>query len=225
MRTEEHNPSIEGRGGAGCLELEPLLAEYVEGSLSEANLAAVETHLAACAACRELAEAAGEGLALCRRAAELAPPPGLVARIIKQTSGRLPWRQRIRLWVRPVLEPRLALGMAMALISFSVALNHLDVDVRQMSLADLRPSRLYQQAERRVYLASARAVKYYRDLKIVYEIQTQLQAIRDSGTPAPAEQPREEKKPPQNQRPDQPQPPAHNRWSGHSAYFAFANLL
>ena len=229
-RDERIRESANG-GSGGCLQLEPLLAEYVDGTLAAPDRQVVERHLASCAACSELVSDAAAGAAVCRRTMELAPPPRLVARILEQTSGKLPWQQRLRGWFRPVLEPRLALGTAMAVLSLSIAFNALGVDVSQMSVADLAPRRIYYRVDQRLHQVGSGAVKYYQNLRIVYEIQTQLQAIRDTSA---EEQERREQQAPQKKQEQQtapsrqgqpypaaPQPPAHNRLSRHSPLYAF----
>lgn len=202
--------------GQGCLELEALLAEYAEGSLPVAEQRRVDEHLASCVACTQTMADMQVALAVAHQAAEAAPPPRLVARILEQTTGKLSWRQRLRLWVRPVLEPRFAMGLAMALISSSIVLRSSGADLSRMSLADLSPTRIYQELDRKAHLAGARVVKYYRDLRIVYEIQTQLQAIRD--TAAPPEEPKPE--PQEQQKAPPSKSPAKNKWSRQAAYVA-----
>ncbi len=210
----DHRKQNTETGRSSCLDLEAVLTQYAEGSLPETERGSVETHLARCSACTGALEEMRLALALCRRAEEMAPPPRLVARILEQTIGKLSWKQRLRLWVRPALQPRLAMGLAMALISFSIVLNASGMSLRKLSLADLSPSRIYLQLDRQAHLAGTRAMKYYQDLRIVYEIQTQLQAIRD--TAAPPEEPRQQ---PQKQQPP-PRAPAHNKWSRQTTYLA-----
>ena len=194
-------------GQAGCLEVERLAPEYAEGLLAGEERARVERHLAVCAACSAAMADMREALAVCRSAEGVLVPPGLVARILEQTTGKLSWKDRLRLWVRPVREPRFALGLAMALISFSIVLRAAGLDPTTLTLDDVRPSNIYERLDRKAHLAGSRVVKYYRDLRIVYEIQTQLQAIRESSAPGPAARPPAQDPRPQDQR------PSHNRWS------------
>ncbi len=207
----ERDQANSGRAGGGCLDVEPSLGQYLEGELAEAERGAVESHIAACSPCREMLEAMGQGLALLRQAPEVVVPPRLVARILEQTTGRLSWRERWRAWLRPTLEPRLALGLAMALISFSIVFKAAGVDVSNLTLADLSPGQLYLQLDRSAHLVRTRVEKYYRNLRLVYEIQTQLQAIREATTPP--EQPAQQQ---QRQSP----PPARNKWSRQVTYVA-----
>jgi anti-sigma factor RsiW len=194
-----------------------LLAEYAEGGLAPAERRRVEEHLAACTACTDTLDDMQVALTVAHEVEEVAPPPRLRHRILEQTTGKLTWKQRMRLWARPVLEPRVAMGLAMALISTSIVLRSTGADLSHMSLADLSPTRIYEELDRRAHLASARVVKYYRDLRIVYEIQTQLQSIRE--TSVPPEEPKQQP-PPQQQQPSQPKPQPQNKWSRQATYLA-----
>jgi hypothetical protein len=200
MERDQFKPSA-----SNCLEVERVAPEYVEGLLAHDEQARVAAHLAECPACRAAIADMREALAVCRSVEGVVVPPGLVARILEETTGKLTWKERLRIWVRPVLEPRLALGLAMALISFSIVLRAAGIDPTRLTLDDFRPSSIYERLDRQAHLTSSRVVKYYRDLRIVYEIQTQLQAIRDAAAP-PAEP-----RPAAPQPKPQPQPPAHNR--------------
>lgn len=210
MELDGRNPSER----ASCLEVERLAPEYVEGLLAAEERSRVEEHLAVCSSCSSAMADMREALAVCREAEGVVVPPGLVARILEVTTGKLSWKQRLRIWVRPVLEPRLAMGLAMAILSFSIVLRAAGVDPTSLRLDDFRPSSIYARFDRQVHLTSSRLVKYYHDLRIVYEIQTQLQSIRD--TAAPPAEPRS--RPPQQKPPSSP--PAHNRLSRQVSYLA-----
>jgi len=59
--------------------------------------------------------------------------------------------------------------------------------VRQYSPSDLRPAAVWAGIENRVYLVWARTVKFYENLKFVYQIQTTLrewQQDQDAQQPA-----------------------------------------
>lgn len=188
-----------------CAQTEPLFTEYLDGLLSPTNSLAMDAHLASCPACRAMAEDMRLAMRFTRDAGAVEPPPELIARILEQTTGqklsgvaafRLRfadwWSRTMRPVLRPVLEPRFALGMAMTVISCSMLLGLAGVDVRRIKMSDLAPVNLVYNAHRGVALAGAHVVKYYENLRVVYEIQTQLQEMRgpDQGTgqsePAPA---------------------------------------
>jgi hypothetical protein len=130
---------------------------------------------------------------------EVEPPAELISRIIEQTTGQAPdgvpeWRHRLAGWrdwtrltiLRPILEPRFAMGMAMSVISFSMVAHFLGVNVRQVKLTDLEPVNIVHNVKNGVYTAGGKVSKYYNNLRVVYEIQTQLQELRDNREPAPA---------------------------------------
>ena len=60
-----------------CTDLEILLCDYVDGMLRGEEKALVETHLAECPACAELARDAGSAVAFMGLAANVEPPAEL----------------------------------------------------------------------------------------------------------------------------------------------------
>ena len=79
-----------------CPDIEILLAEYVDGTLHTEAKSAVESHLASCTGCRELAEDASSAVAFIARTAPVDAPPELLTRIlfhapaVKPTLARRP---------------------------------------------------------------------------------------------------------------------------------------
>jgi hypothetical protein len=65
------------------------------------------------------------------------------------------------------------MGMAMTILSISM-LARFVAPVRQPKIEDLRPSKVWAGLEDRAVRAWARTVKYYENLKFVYQIQTTL---------------------------------------------------
>ena len=210
-----------------CLEVEPLLAEYVEGAPAAAS-PGLEEHLSSCAACRATLEDMRLALSWTRSAEELPVPWQLVTRILDLTGSPakaepVGWSGRLRGWFQPVFEPRFAMGTAMALISFSFLLNAAGVDLRNVSLADLNPARVYFNIDRKAHLAGARAVKFYRDLRIVYEIQSQLQTLREESAAADEKQAAPpEKKKDTAPRPETQQKQQNRKWSKQMSVLAAA---
>ena len=74
--------------------------------------------------------------------------------------------------IAPVIQPRFAMGMAMTILSFSILSRF--VPMQQLRAADLRPSEVWASLDDRAHRAYARTVKYYENLKVVYQIQTLL---------------------------------------------------
>jgi len=212
------------RNNLTCQQAEPLLAEYIEGALAAFERRGVDGHLSGCASCRASVEDMRLAFQVSRAAEMPEVPAGLVARILEQTSG-VPetklapsWRTRMlervgpyfRPFLEPFLEPRLVMGLAMTIVSFSLVLNMLGFDLRRVEMADLKPSNLYWSVNRQMHLTGARVSKAYQDLRVVYEIQTQLQALRGDAPPEePAAKPGNAE--PKKEDGKQPQPQTEER--------------
>ena len=167
-----------------CAEIEELICEYVDGALTADRKSEVERHLEACPACAELAHDSASALAFMERAADVEPPPELITRILfdppwahgaPKTSAEL-LLAKPRGWFRklisPLLQPRLAMGMAMTILSFSILSRF--VPIQQLHPGDLKPAEVWAGLDDRAHRAYARSVKYYENLKVVYQIQTLL---------------------------------------------------
>src|SRR5262245_12763954 len=70
-----------------CQQVEPQLAEYIEGILPAFERRNVDGHLPDCAACRVLIADMRLAFEVSRAAEMPELPEGLVARILEQTSG------------------------------------------------------------------------------------------------------------------------------------------
>ena len=161
-----------------CADLEILICDYVDGTLPASRKAEVERHLAECPACAELVRDSAAAVAFMDTAAEVGPPPELVTRILFEA----PWRQnkpavkglgsRLNGWLSPILQPKFAMGAAMTILSFSI-LSQL-APVRQLRASDLEPKAVWRGLENRAMDAWDRTVKFYDNLKFVYQIQATL---------------------------------------------------
>src|SRR5579875_2600691 len=134
-----------------CAEFEIVLADYLDGTLAPSEIAALEAHISSCAACAELRNEAASALALLKRAEEISPPPDLITRIAFQAPigrTREPFEQPGLLsrltskWLQPILQPRLAMGMAMTILSFAMLERCTGVRVEHIQPADLNPVRI-----------------------------------------------------------------------------------
>jgi anti-sigma factor RsiW len=169
-----------------CADLEILLCDYVDGTLDAAAKTTVEEHLAGCPACAELARDAAAAAGFLARVAPIEPPAELVTRILFQTPVRRPSQERRRgirewlgRWFEPILQPRLAMGMAMTILSFAMLGRFAGIQPRQLTAADLNPARVWAALDDRAHRTWERAVKYYENLRFVYEIQTRLKELTD----------------------------------------------
>ena len=182
-----------------CAELEQLICDYVDGTLTAARKAEVERHLETCRACAEVARDSAAAVAFMERAADVEPPPELITRILFDA----PWTRKApaksRGWlinklsklIAPVVQPRFVMGMAMTILSFSILSKF--VPMQQLKAADLRPSEVWASLDDRAHRAWARSVKYYDNLKVVYQIQTLLRDWQQQAEDQKAAKPSEPK--------------------------------
>jgi hypothetical protein len=165
-----------------CANFEILLCDYLDGTLAANAKAEFERHMAECAGCAELAHDVRAAVGFMERAAEVEPPPELLTRILFElpsahhARARQPGslRKLIHGWIQPVLQPRFAMGFAMTILSFSLLGRIVGISPRQLTLDDLRPARIWQRLDEQTNRGWQRTVKFYENLRLVYEVQTQL---------------------------------------------------
>jgi hypothetical protein len=173
-----------------CLDLETLLCDYVDGTLDYARKADVERHLAECAACAQMARDAAAAVIFMERAEAVEPPPELITRIVFDlTGGRAKAQERRSdIWtalgrlMEPVFQPRFAMGMAMTILSFAMLARLAGINVRQLSLSDVDPVKVWRTVDDRAHRAWNRTVKFYDNLQSVYEIRTRLRQLTEEDT-------------------------------------------
>ncbi|MBY0503482.1 MAG: zf-HC2 domain-containing protein [Bryobacteraceae bacterium] len=178
-----------------CAELDILVCDYVDGTLDTATRAAAEAHLTGCAACHALVDDSREVLSFLEGVPEVTPPAQLITRIIHEVPAsegvQAPGRKSgwLRNWLKPVWQPRLAMGMAMTILSFSM-LGRFTAPVKQLKPSDLDPVKVWAAFEDKTHRVWDRTLKYYESLRVVYEIQSRLKDLSDQE----AEQKNEQKK-------------------------------
>ena len=183
-----------------CDELEVLLCDYLDNTLAPGEREAVQAHLESCASCAELARDASAGVAFLDRVDAVEPPSELVTKILYQAptaqpasepAGRRSWFGWLRGLFEPILQPRFAMGMAMTILSFSMIGRFAGISQRQITAADLDPVRIWASLDAKVHRTYDRAVKYYENLRLVYEIQNRLREWSDQEEQAQAAQDRQ----------------------------------
>ena len=180
-----------------CTEFETLLSEALDGTLGDSALSGFRGHAASCGDCGPLLSAAEAGRSWLKALPEVEPPRNLVRNILIATSGAqaaapagqadsTPWRERLLGWARPLLpifaairQPRFALSVGMAFFSVTVLLNAAGVHLSSFRAADLRPSAIEENLTRTYDETTARAVKYYENIRLVYEIESRVRELRD----------------------------------------------
>lgn len=179
-----------------CAELEVQLADYIDDTLGAAERAALEQHAASCAGCREFVADSVSGAAFLKRAEEVLPPPELLTRLaylapigrVRQPYERQGLLSRLKTrFLLPVLQPRLAMGMALTILSFAMLERCTGVRVQTIQPADLNPGHVWVGVVNKVIRTKDRAVKNYENIRLVYEIETrwrEFQAQDAAAVPA-----------------------------------------
>jgi len=187
-----------------CAQFEVLLADYLDGTLPESERARVEQHAADCEHCRELLADVQGAVRFLRNTEEVVPPPELITRIAYHApTGRIrrPFERQgfmsrvISEWLRPILQPRLAMGMAMTILSIAMLERCTGVKMQHIQAEDLSPVRIWGGIEDKTVRLKDRAVKYYENLRWVYEIEVRLRELREQQDAAQAQDTQSPNKP------------------------------
>jgi len=81
-------------------------------------------------------------------------------------------------FVRRFAEPRLMMTAAMAFFSIALTLNLTGVRLSSIKMSDLKPSALRSLVQRRLTMASTPIIRYYDNLRLVYEVQSRVRELR-----------------------------------------------
>jgi len=202
----------ETQSGMHCVEVEALLAEALDGALHGPTLAAFEAHQQSCPTCRAMVEEARAGMHWLQGLSEAEPPRNLVHNILAQTIGALPsehqavkprgegWLERLKGRLAPIFAgvatPRFAMSFGMAFFSITMLLG-----IAGFHFADIRHWDLSSKGITKTYYATqARVMRYYDNMRLVYEIESRVRDLRRAATPDNTQD--------MQQQPQQPQPEA-----------------
>jgi len=185
----------ETQSGMQCAEVEALLAEALDGVLHGPTLAAFEAHQQGCATCRSMVEEARAGMSLLQALEEAEPPRNLMHNILAQTIGALPsehavvkprgegWMEKLKGRLAPVFAgvatPRFAMSFGMAFFSITMLLG-----IAGFRFGDMRDWDLTSKGIRKAYYnTEARVMRYYENMRLVYEIESRVRDLRRAATP------------------------------------------
>jgi len=214
-----------------CTECEAKVMDALDGALTPAEQTVFDQHIAGCIECSRMVADAQRGAAWLEMLKSPRPEPSadLLQRILAQTSGTqmpalLPSRQLTQPTLAPalgntipfprravlsiplssrMLQPRLAMTAAMAFFSVALTMNLIGFHPTQLKASELRPSSL----KRDYYQATAHAAQYYDNLRVVSQLESRLQELKqtnDSGStpggandtkPAPSDTPQKQQQP------------------------------
>ena len=206
-----------------CTEFETLLSDALDQMLTGAKLESFQSHRRACPACRSMFAEAEAGQRWLKSLEEVKPPVNLVHNILAGTTGidaarltvpsaalsRPSLMERISAradtFLSPVLgvmrQPQFAMSFGMAFFSLSIAMSVAGVKPSDLKQVDLRPSAL----KRTYYTTTAKVVKYYENIRFVYEIESRVREFKRVTTPAEPAPRREKEKNHKNDTSGQPE--------------------
>jgi hypothetical protein len=193
----------ESKNGMQCGEFDALLADALDQTLAGEKLASFQAHARVCPNCGPLFAEVEAGQRWMKSLEEVQPPAHLVHNILIATTGKETHRaptvagvaagepsllERLREWtdvvLAPVLamarQPRFAMSFGMAFFSLSIALSVAGVKLSDLRHLDLRPTSL----KRNYYETTGRVVKYYENIRFVYEIESRVRDLKRATTPA-----------------------------------------
>lgn len=169
-----------------CADFESTLADYIDGTLSDAGRTTLEAHAEVCSGCREFMRDVVGAAGLLKRIGDVCPPQELITRIANQTPiGRIrdpferqSWFSRMAArWLQPMLQPRWVMGLSMAVLSFAMLDRSTGGRVQHISAAEMNPVHVWSGVEERIVRLKDRIFKSYENLRIVYELETRLKDL------------------------------------------------
>ena len=189
--------------GMQCNEFDALLADALDGVLTGIALDRFQAHARSCHACGPLLAEAEAGRNWLKGLAEVNPPASLVTSILASTTGvdsqrlwaparasqpRVTWMEHAQAaisgFIEPiwgvVRQPRFAMSFGMAFFALSVGLTVLGVTPSDLAHISLRPA-----AVRHTYYSTqARVVRYYENIRVVYEVESLARQVKRNVQPA-----------------------------------------
>ncbi len=178
-----------------CAEFEIVLSDYVDGSVTVDQRRAIEAHADHCADCRDLLRDVFHAVTFLERAGEVTPPAELITHLVyhaprgrvrNESESRGWFSHLVVRWLQPALQPRMVMSMAMTILSFAMLGKCTGVRIQEIKAADLNPAMIWNNLEDKTFRTWDRTVKYYDNLRLVYEMETRLKEMRDQQDTAQA---------------------------------------
>src|SRR5271169_4500757 len=190
----------ESKSGVQCVEFEALLADALDATLHGATLADFEGHQKACPACAAMFQEAAAGKHRLVELEDIEPPKQLVHNILALTIGTVAetstkptpvsesWLDRLKGKISPVfapvVTPRFAMSFGMAFFSITMLANIAGLHVADLKHVDMSAKGL----QKTYYSTQARVVRYYENIRLVYEIESRVRDLRRAARPEKQEE-------------------------------------
>jgi hypothetical protein len=222
--------------GMQCNEFDLLLSDALDGVLTGTGLDRFQAHARSCKACGPLFAEVEAGRNWLKGLTEVEPPASLVNNILASTTGvdtqrlrvtarapqpRVSWLERLQasflepIWAA-VRQPRFAMSFGMAFFALSVSL----------TVAGVKPGEAAQTVAQMVahpssirhtyYSTQARVVRYYENIRFVYEVESRVRELKRNIAPAqPAPAKPKDNKNDTTQQPEQKQERNYSQTDNH----------
>src|SRR5579863_6020911 len=210
--------------GMQCHEFDGLLSDALDGVLTRSQLDAFQAHARSCSACGPLFAEVEAGRNWLKDLTEVEPPVSLVTNILASTTGvdtqrlrvnvsapqpRISWLEKAQAWASAAMQPiwgtvrqpRFAMSFGMAFFSLSVALSVLGVKPADLRQVSLRPAAI----RHTYYNAQARVVRYYENIRFVYEVESRVREFKRNMAPAAGDAAPAKQKEPKNDSSKEPE--------------------
>ena len=191
-----------------CEQWEALLVDALDGTLSANESAAFSAHRDTCLECAQLLEESKRGSEwLHFLETEPEVPADLIGKILAKTSGAvdtlppvmpagvplampegLGWTEGWTTGWLPMMERHAAqsrwmMTAAMAFFSIAFMLNQTGLKLNGFRLADLKPTAVASGLTRHFYVANKSVMRYYDNLRFVYELESRVREMRRDALP------------------------------------------
>jgi hypothetical protein len=190
----------ESKSGMQCTDFEALLSDALDATLQGTQLAAFEAHQQSCPACAAMYQEAAAGMHWLKGLEDIETPKFLVHNILAQTIGSVPessaqaapigesWMEKLKARIAPmfapVMTPRFAMSFGMAFFSITMLANVAGIHVSDLKHLDISAKGL----QKTYYSTEARVVRYYENIRLVYEIESRVRDLRRAATPEKQEE-------------------------------------
>ena len=198
----------QSNNGMQCGEFDALLSDALDGKLTGSKLEAFQLHSHECAVCGPLLADAQAGQYALKSLDEIEPPAHLAHNILIATTGRdvtvraqapaRSFKDLVSAWSRSIFspvvalarQPRFAMSFGMVFFSLSVSMSLAGIKVSDLRRLDLRPTAI----KRTYYETSGKVVKYYENIRFVYELESRVREFKRITAPAQPEPEKNENK-------------------------------
>lgn len=223
---DKHQFGGGSKGNMTCTDFDAQLMDALDGVLSGAELDAFRAHVAACLECAPVYQQAKRGMEMLKTLEAVEPPATLVHNILAQTTHTAPgvaraeqksagWGRRLAEFIAPgmapalgefvgaisfrgMMTPRFAMTAAMSFFSISMILNVAGFQLKDLRNLDLRPSAVATSASLQYHETTSKVIKYYENMRFVYEWESRLKSIKSANTEEDNQQEDNKKRPEDN---------------------------